>query len=188
MVSGRRGRATAPSGFCHLPEGQTRYEWSGCGTVQRAPSSPGLVYLGGVAVIVGQTYGLRLRHVVAAAFYPDRERARAAWLHSHLLSRRTGWITGVRRALRLRWDAGETRAPGLVDMLLARCVRHKRARVAVEKLVAEKRMGQMMSLMKLGASFVVIMDRAGVRRLSSSSSGCAVNKNCCCRASPCLAA
>lgn len=80
----------------------------------------GLVYLGGVAVIVGQTYGLRLRHVVAAAFYPDRERARAAWLHSHLLSRRTGWITGVRRALRLRWDAGETRAPGLVDMLLAR--------------------------------------------------------------------
>ncbi|XP_070393803.1 DC-STAMP domain-containing protein 2 isoform X3 [Dermacentor albipictus] len=80
----------------------------------------GVVYLLGVALIVGQTYGLRLRHVVASAFHPDRERARAAWLHAHVLSLRTGWLTGARRALRLRWDASDDRAPGLVDMLLAR--------------------------------------------------------------------
>ncbi|KAL1418813.1 hypothetical protein MTO96_005517 [Rhipicephalus appendiculatus] len=80
----------------------------------------GVVYLLGIALIVGQTYGLRLRHVVASAFYPDRERVRAAWLHAHVLSLRTGWLTGARRALRLRWDASEGRAPGLVDMLLAR--------------------------------------------------------------------
>ncbi|XP_075550105.1 DC-STAMP domain-containing protein 2 [Dermacentor variabilis] len=80
----------------------------------------GVVYLLGVALIVGQTYGLRLRHVVASAFHPDRERARAAWLHAHVLSLRTGWLTGARRALRLRWDASDGRAPGLVDMLLAR--------------------------------------------------------------------
>nr|XP_037278203.1 DC-STAMP domain-containing protein 2-like [Rhipicephalus microplus] len=78
----------------------------------------GVVYLLGVVLIVGQTYGLRLRHVVASAFYPDRERARAAWLHAHLLSLRTGWLTGARRALRLRWEGG--RAPGLVDLFLAR--------------------------------------------------------------------
>lgn len=79
-----------------------------------------MVYLLGCLLIVSQTYGLRLRHVVAAAFYPDRERVRAAWLHSHVLSLRTTWLTGFRRVLRFRRNPEAAREPGIVDMMLAR--------------------------------------------------------------------
>ncbi|XP_064471349.1 DC-STAMP domain-containing protein 2-like isoform X2 [Ornithodoros turicata] len=81
----------------------------------------GLVYILGILLMLCQTYGLRLRHVVLGIFYPDQDRSRAAWLHSHLLALRTSWLTGLRRAIRRRFgDIEESREPGLYDMLLAR--------------------------------------------------------------------
>ncbi|XP_074653206.1 DC-STAMP domain-containing protein 2-like [Tubulanus polymorphus] len=35
-------------------------------------------------MVVMEAYGLRLRHVIASCYYPDRERTRACWLYNHL--------------------------------------------------------------------------------------------------------
>ncbi|XP_059165100.1 DC-STAMP domain-containing protein 2-like [Physella acuta] len=50
-----------------------------------------------------EAYGLRLRHVVAACYYPVREKARAVWLYNHIMLRRDGFLVTMRRQLQRKW-------------------------------------------------------------------------------------
>jgi len=48
----------------------------------------GILYVILIVMVMLQAYGLRLRHVVASHFYPEREKDRIRFLHRKLLRRR----------------------------------------------------------------------------------------------------
>ncbi|XP_033753894.1 DC-STAMP domain-containing protein 2-like [Pecten maximus] len=50
-----------------------------------------------------EAYGLRLRHVIAACYYPRREQQRAVWLYNHILKCRGGFIKITRRQLKRKY-------------------------------------------------------------------------------------
>ncbi|XP_062576153.1 DC-STAMP domain-containing protein 2-like [Saccostrea cucullata] len=60
----------------------------------------GFIYLVCLLMTIFQAYGLRLRHVIGACYYPRRERARAVWLYNHILKTRGGFLKFARRQLR----------------------------------------------------------------------------------------
>ncbi|XP_078000576.1 DC-STAMP domain-containing protein 2-like [Glandiceps talaboti] len=51
-------------------------------------------------LVLTEAYGLRLRHVVASYYYPERERQRIAWLYGHIQKRRGGFLRLLRRKVR----------------------------------------------------------------------------------------
>ncbi|KAK3095481.1 hypothetical protein FSP39_015168 [Pinctada imbricata] len=55
-------------------------------------------------MVIFESYGLRLRHVVAACYYPRRERERAAWLYNHILKMRGGFLKFMRRKIRQQYS------------------------------------------------------------------------------------
>ncbi|OWF53843.1 DC-STAMP domain-containing protein 2 [Mizuhopecten yessoensis] len=50
-----------------------------------------------------EAYGLRLRHVIAACYYPRRERHRAVWLYNHILKTRGGFLKITRRQMKRKY-------------------------------------------------------------------------------------
>ena len=52
-----------------------------------------------------EAYGLRLRHVVAACYYPRRERERAVWLYNHIIKMRGGFLKFARRQMRRKYSS-----------------------------------------------------------------------------------
>ena len=69
--------------------------------------SPGYIYATCIFLQLVQSYGLRMRHVVAGCYYPEREKLRAVWLYNHILKRRGSFITVIRRNLHLGTEEGE---------------------------------------------------------------------------------
>jgi hypothetical protein len=60
----------------------------------------GVIFLVCLLLTIFQAYGLRLRHVIAACYYPKRERARAVWLYNHILKNRGGFLKFARRQMK----------------------------------------------------------------------------------------
>ncbi|XP_069113575.1 DC-STAMP domain-containing protein 2-like [Argopecten irradians] len=50
-----------------------------------------------------ESYGLRLRHVIAACYYPKREQQRAVWLYNHIRKCRGGFLKTTRRQLKRKY-------------------------------------------------------------------------------------
>lgn len=53
-----------------------------------------------IFLVLFESYGLRIRHIVAGCYYPVREKERAVWLYNHILRRRGGFVKFLRRKLR----------------------------------------------------------------------------------------
>nr|XP_034321103.1 DC-STAMP domain-containing protein 2 isoform X1 [Crassostrea gigas] len=60
----------------------------------------GTIFLICFLMTIFKAYGLRLRHIIAACYYPRRERARAVWLYNHILKTRGGFLKFARRQMR----------------------------------------------------------------------------------------
>ncbi|XP_041370273.1 DC-STAMP domain-containing protein 2-like [Gigantopelta aegis] len=58
------------------------------------------LYLTCFILTIFEAYGLRLRHMICACYYPDRERKRAIWLYNHILVMRGSFLKFARRQLR----------------------------------------------------------------------------------------
>ena len=54
-------------------------------------------------MVVIEAYLLRLRHVIAGAYFPQREKLRAAWLYSHILRRRGSVLKSLRRDVKINF-------------------------------------------------------------------------------------
>ena len=54
-------------------------------------------------MVVLEAYLLRLRHIIAGTYYPQRERLRAAWLYSHILRRRGTVLKSLRRDVKINF-------------------------------------------------------------------------------------
>lgn len=63
-------------------------------------SPTGTIFLICFLMTIFKAYGLRLRHIIAACYYPRRERARAVWLYNHILKTRGGFLKFARRQMR----------------------------------------------------------------------------------------
>ena len=66
-------------------------------------SSPGWIYATCLVMVVIEAYLLRLRHVIAGAYFPQREKLRAAWLYSHILRRRGSVLKSLRRDVKINF-------------------------------------------------------------------------------------
>lgn len=62
--------------------------------------SIGFLFLACFLMTVFQAYGLRLRHIIAACYYPKREQSRAIWLYNHILNNRGGFLKFARRQMK----------------------------------------------------------------------------------------
>ena len=51
-------------------------------------------------LVLLESYGLRLRHIIAAHYHPERSKARAVWLSNHIIKRRGTILFHLRRQMR----------------------------------------------------------------------------------------
>ncbi|XP_012940694.2 DC-STAMP domain-containing protein 2 [Aplysia californica] len=71
---------------------------------------------------VFEAYGLRLRHAVAACYYPQRERVRAVWLYNHILVTRGSFLSVARRQLhRKRKNEQDVQKISIRSRIVAQC-------------------------------------------------------------------
>ncbi|CAH1790156.1 unnamed protein product [Owenia fusiformis] len=59
-------------------------------------------------LVIVEAYGLRLRHVIAGCYFPQREKQRAVWLYNHILRCRGGLLFFIRRQLRRKYMGDTT--------------------------------------------------------------------------------
>ena len=70
-------------------------------------------------MVVFESYGLRLRHVICGCYYPRREKERAAWLYNHVIKRRGGFLKFERRDLRKQQNTKHAEEKGSIKGKLA---------------------------------------------------------------------
>lgn len=63
-------------------------------------------------------YILRMRHLIEEMYYPEKKKARAAWLYSHIMKTRMGILTDLYNAIYHRVRGIET--AGFFETLIAR--------------------------------------------------------------------
>lgn len=63
----------------------------------------GALFLVSFLLVIFESYGLRLRHVIASCYYPRRSRERAVWLYNHILKCRGGYVKFMRRQMRRKY-------------------------------------------------------------------------------------
>ena len=51
-----------------------------------------------------EAYTLRIRHVVCGTYHPERDRERAVWLYNHILKTRDGFLSYIRRRMRVEYE------------------------------------------------------------------------------------
>ncbi|XP_006814964.1 DC-STAMP domain-containing protein 2-like [Saccoglossus kowalevskii] len=93
------------SGFDPMTGRNFSVDTTKCLPMARPPDIPlystiGTIYGIALFLVLTEAYGLRLRRVVAAYYYPQRERERIAWLYTHILKRRGGFLRFLRKAIR----------------------------------------------------------------------------------------
>ncbi|XP_067118589.1 DC-STAMP domain-containing protein 2-like [Centruroides vittatus] len=57
---------------------------------------------------ITESYGLRLRHVIAGMFFPERKKQRAVWLYNHILRTRMNFVKFLRRKIRQKYYGDST--------------------------------------------------------------------------------
>ncbi|KAL5019782.1 hypothetical protein ScPMuIL_002674 [Solemya velum] len=63
----------------------------------------GVIFLICFLLTTFEAYGLRLRHIIAGCYYPQRERQRAVWLYNHILKNRGSFLKDTRRQIRRKY-------------------------------------------------------------------------------------
>ncbi|XP_053401541.1 DC-STAMP domain-containing protein 2-like isoform X2 [Mercenaria mercenaria] len=66
----------------------------------------GVIYFVCLILTISEAYGLRLRHLIMACYFPRRERKRAIWLFNHILKTRGGILENARNNMKKNKKGG----------------------------------------------------------------------------------
>lgn len=64
----------------------------------------GIIYGVCFFLVIFESYGLRLRHIICGLVYPKREKERGVWLFNHILKTRGGFLKYKRRKARQQFS------------------------------------------------------------------------------------